>query len=223
MKKTKDKEYYEPQGYLATLDLLNPMWKVSKGKPRQSQIIRKQEFHSDQKYLWMLPETDFITPQGNVYIHESRCADIYVSLSLTGLLSYWKPYQLSDEFEKLDLKYDRNFIFDNKVYFLEEDTGSEGLPDIEVKAEKYVELFKEHKGERLHVIFPVNDYDQDPITGKWRKPRKQRANNLLEVLKPYTIKNQFLVCYQENLVKKPLERILVSPKKPELFINFSEV
>ena len=138
--------------------------------------------------------------------HEKDCADLYVSLYLTGQLKIWQY----DNAMENGLRPDRISHIAGKMIFWEIDRSTEVHAKIKDKLPRYDELYQLHRDQIFYVIFTA--------------PTKERAKNiLLSDLTPVNRGFRYLVGVHNSIVNDPLGKVFVSPKDPARFLSFDEL
>lgn len=134
---------------------------------------------------------------------------MYAALRSTGIPMEWIPKVALPQLGK-DRK--GKFIFPDggvyafgKKFYIEEETGSHELIDIENKVSNYIQ-----RGERCFVIFVVNDY-QPNLLEPIKKTAKDFGFEILGMLEEKGRRNQFTVTPHNVFIENPLASILVSP------------
>lgn len=146
--------------------------------------------------------------KGN-FKHSLKVFDVYAALRSTGIPMEWIPKVALPQLGK-DRK--GKFIFPDggvyafgKKFYIEEETGSHELIDIENKVSNYIQ-----RGERCFVIFVVNDY-QPNLLEPIKKTAKDFGFEILGMLEEKGRRNQFTVTPHNVFIENPLASILVSP------------
>lgn len=151
---------------------------------------------------------DIIGLRNTNHEHERACADLYVTYHLTWSLQFWESLP-NEEYLALGLKPDRSSIIDGRIIFWEVDKGTETLPVIEKKIERYIELSARHPDRRFHVVFTAT---------------KRRARSILmDVLPAFKRGDQFLVAEHQSVIERPYEGVFVSPKDPEKWLSIHDL
>src|ERR1051325_11880740 len=71
------------------------------------------------------------------YDHEKDCADIFVSLALTGTLLEWQ----GEGDQKTGFRHDRMFSVDDRIFYLEVERGTQGDGKLRAKLERYIKHY----------------------------------------------------------------------------------
>jgi Replication-relaxation len=170
-----------PSGYSGTTRLL--------ARRLKSKLIKRKSLDPNKPIFWHLPKTKALNLHN--WQHEKICGDLYVSLETTGLLQRW-TYEPHPEYLELGLKPDRVCIFNEKIVFIEVDTGTEVLRVLQDKAFKYKQLASRHRDRKFYVLFVVSG--------------KRRLENVCSIL-PQDRGFMFLAMLSSDLVN-PLGQVL---------------
>lgn len=111
--------------------------------------------------------------------------------------------------------WDRDLQIYGKQFYIEVETGTQGLDKIEAKINHYERL----EG-WFHVVFTVQDYkpnEFEPV----QKTAITQAENMLDLFAKYERRNKYVVAIHKNLVANPTGKILVSPL--EVAFNFETI
>jgi hypothetical protein len=100
---------------------------------------------------------------------------------------------------------DAGFLAFGKRFYIEEETGSQDIDDIELKVNNYID-----RKEQCFVIFFINDYQPNPLE-PIRKTARDFGNEILLLLKEKGRRNQFTATPHDTFIVNPLAEVLVSP------------
>ncbi len=154
-------------------------------------LVKLKRTHAVLEQMWAIKTRPAIKPLELAnYEHERMCADVYVSLKLTGHLQEWEVNSAKHRL----IEEDRKAVFLDRIIYWEIDRGTEKKGAISYKATRYVKL-----NGRFHVIFVA--------------PNEDRANAILHEL-PTNRGAQFLVSLHEYMKHDPLAQAYVSANRP---------
>lgn len=127
---------------------------------RNQNLLKSKSYGLGKDYFWSLrkhpiiSELGFEPPSAEVhtfkYEHEKECAEVFVSLALTGRLHGWQAHKRISK----GIIPDRIAAFSDRKYFLEIERGTQDK--IPSKTENYRRYFRE-TGEEFNVLFLVKD------------------------------------------------------------------
>lgn len=164
--------------------------------------------HEGQAYVHMLTNPN-LKLRGNWYNrqHELSCADVFISLYHTGRLEHWDYRWTKQEedyygIKRLKVYYDRKFVVDGKVFFLEVDRGTEDPEQLEDKIRKYKDFSTNFPDEWFYVLFAVQ--------GSRYYKLSERLKWIMKLLDKHTPGKQFLVTEQQLAEQNPLGEIYIS-------------
>jgi hypothetical protein len=221
------REYEYPGTYQLTIQALNRLHKKGLlGKNREISIY-DGKVNWNAKTVWVKAGRDYNVNPDNRQ-HEIDCADLLCSLTAalhpnTERLSHW-DYQWSDE----ELEYygieadkgsagpyfDRRFVLDGKLFFLEVDRGTKDPKKVKEQFARYVDFSRSFPDERFTVLITAQGYRH--------MTEEANANRLLEMTGSFKRGNQFLVTFHRFALANPLGRVWKSPMFPEGFLTIEE-
>jgi hypothetical protein len=141
--------------------------------------------------------------------HDLRVLDVYASLRSSGIIMEWLPKvslpQLGKNKQGRLMFPDAGFLAFGKRFYIEEETGSQDIDDIELKVNNYID-----RKEQCFVIFFINDYQPNPLE-PIRKTARDFGNEILLLLKEKGRRNQFTATPHDTFIVNPLAEVLVSP------------
>ena len=141
--------------------------------------------------------------------HDLKVNDVYAALRSSALSLQWIPKpalpQIGTDRKGKFIFPDGGFYAFNKKFYIEEETGSQELSDIENKANNYIA-----RKETCFVIFLVNDYQPNPLD-PIKKTAKDFGFEILTMLGEKGRRNQFTFTPHNTFIHDPLAEVLVSP------------
>lgn len=169
---------------------------------RKQSLLKSKSYGLGKDYFWSLrkhpviSELGYEPPRSEVhafkYEHERLCAEVFVSLTLTGKLYGW---QLHKRISKGIIS-DRIARFESKLFYLEIERGTQDK--IVQKTETYRKFWRETK-EDFSVLFLVND----------EKTLEDSVNKLEET----EASSHYFVGVFAEFTDDPMNAILTSPFK----------
>lgn len=115
--------------------------------------------------------------------------------------------------QRKDFKEDLAFEFEDKLFYMEVETGSHEAKDLKEKVEAYLKL----KG-HFYVIFTIQDYRPDPLL-PIKKTWKQFGTDILAMLELYGRGAQFLVSPHHLFIENPLGLHLVNHQNKQFSLQ----
>jgi hypothetical protein len=155
-------------------------------------LVKSTRINLNTPLFFQLP--DVKAPSVHSYQHEHACAEIYVSYATTGKLQYWN-YGFDEEMKDLGLKPDRTSIINGQIVFWEVDRGTETLPVIQNKLERYIKLSRNHQP--FLVVFTAS---------------ARRATSMMTLFQK--ARCRFYTAEFEQVLSNPLGEILLCPWSP---------
>lgn len=144
--------------------------------------------------------------------HEIDCGDFLVSLMgavhpETERLTHW-DYEWGAEEKKEYIKtrqfyFDRRFVLDDRLFFLEVDRGTKDLEAVRKQFERYVHFSESYPAERFQVLVTVQGYRHIKA--------EDRATQLFKILASLKRGNQFLITMHQHALGNPLGKVWKSP------------
>jgi hypothetical protein len=135
------------------------------------------------------------------YDHEKDCADIFVSLALTGTLLEWQ----GEGDQKTGFRHDRMFSVDDRIFYLEVERGTQGDGKLRAKLERYIKHYHAtHKP--FNVLFTVQDEDA--------------LERMVGLFAEFKLGNQYAVVVHSEFVRDPLHARLTTRFDTFLLLNF---
>lgn len=156
--------------------------------------------------------------------HELDCVDFLVALvealrPETERLAHWDYKWSEEELELYAVKnkmyFDRRFLLDSFLYFLEVDNGTKSLRAIREQFERYVALSNAFPKERFTVLYTTQKYRSVSAHA--------RLLSVLRIAGEMKRGNQFLIGLHEHAVVNPLVRMWRSPLNPDALISVSDL
>lgn len=129
------------------------------------------------------------------------CAEVFVSLTLTGKLYGWQSHKRISK----GIIPDRIARFENKIFYLEIERGTQDK--IVQKMENYGKFWRETKGD-FHVLYLVND--------------EKTLEDSINKLEAAGASNHYLVGVFAEFTGDPLDAILTSPFRSVSLQNLLE-
>jgi hypothetical protein len=173
---------------------------------KDGQVERYRE-HASESYLYSLPGVYAMTKYANRQ-HEIDCGDVFVALVNTEKLQYWDAIWQEDEKSiKTDYRvwYDRRFQFDDKLFFLEVDRGTEDLEAFEAKIKKYLKLAQD-SNTKWYVLITIQGY---------RQSAPKRAQNIAGVLEHLNVAPfHYLIGFHDVVLTDALGKVWSTWKRP---------
>jgi hypothetical protein len=174
----------------------------------KDELVERNREHPSESYLFSCPGVYPMTKYANRQ-HEIDCGDVFVSIMNTGKLQYWDALWQEDEKSiKNDYRvwYDRRFQFDDKLFFLEVDRGTEDLESFEKKIKKYLKLAQDHPHVKWYVLITIQGY---------RQTAPKRAQNIAGVLERLNVAPfHYLIGFHEHVLTDALGKVWSTWKKP---------
>ena len=217
------KEYKYGGLYDLTLQMLRQLEKEGVVVRSKEISWREEKVNHNAPFIWSLKDIEMnVNPDNRD--HELDCVDFLVSLvnalrPETDRLSHWDYKWSEEELEVYPVKnkiyFDRRFVLDDYLYFLEVDNGSKSLKAIREQLERYVTLSTQLPNERFTVLYTTQNY------------RKLTADNrllsMLRILGEMKRGNQFVVALHAHATTNPLAKIWLSPLQPDRLQALSEL
>jgi hypothetical protein len=156
--------------------------------------------------------------------HELDCVDWLIALVTalrpeTDRLTHWDYKWSEEELELYAVKnkiyFDRRFILDDYLYFLEVDNGTKSLKAIRDQLLRYVSLSNAFPKERFTVLYTTQKYRTTSA--------EARLNSVLRIAGEMKRGNQFLFGLQSDSLVNPLVKMWRSPVNPDELIAFSDL
>lgn len=227
------RQKFDPTGkvreykYGGTYDLTLQMFKQLEKDGvvvRSKEISRREDkVNHNAPFIWSLKGVDMnINPDNRD--HELDCVDFLVALVAalrpeTDRLIHWDYKWSEEELEQYAVKnkiyFDRRFILDAYLYFLEVDNGSKSLKAIREQLERYVNLSLAFPAERFTVLYTTQKYRTTSA--------EARLQSVLRILAEMKRGNQFLVALHSHAMTNPLAKIWRSPLDPNSLVALSEL
>ena len=210
-----------PGTYTLTAQALNRLEK--KGLVKRTREVGKRDgkINFNAPIIWTLPKTaNLFNPDNRD--HEMDCADFFVSLleavdfETTSRLEHWDWQWDDSEKEAYSVKnkffFDRRFVLDGKLYFLEVDRGTKDTNAIRAQFQRYVDFANAFPHERFTVLVTAQGYRSTTTQG--------RGTFLFNILADLKRSNQFLLALHEHAIADPLGEVWKSPLDPVGFRSF---
>lgn len=120
-------------------------------------LLNSKSYGLSKEYMWSLARTKVIRDLGYtppkseihalLYEHEKSLGDVFVSLVLTERLVNWQ----TEGDQKIGLRYDRLFQIDERKFYVERETGSQGKDKLRTKLRRYQAHYQKTH-ESFHVL-----------------------------------------------------------------------
>jgi hypothetical protein len=171
-------------GFIEDEGAADYFWSLQKGKPLQLAI---EELSEDGERVDLTPPREDI--HASRYKHERECADVFVSLVLTGQLFRWEEHKRLNR----QIVPDRVFKLGKNLYYLENERGSKIKVRVKEKIENYTQYFRETKNE-FNVLFLVKD--------------EKALEDLLQVFEEMKTRSHYQAAVLSDFVSDPLEALI---------------
>jgi hypothetical protein len=175
--------------------------------------------------LWFLPTKTKLCPVGfEKRRHEICCVDFLCSLMEgidfdTDRLNQWNHRWSEDELAAYPdpdkFYFDRKFVFDDELYFVEMDMGTKSVSAIRKQFQKYVDFSNRFHKIKFKVLIIARNTTESSD--------EARADWFLRLLPEYKRGDQFLVTLYGAAIANPYGQIWVSPadtSAPKAFYDF---
>lgn len=131
------------------------------GKTNPRGLFVSKSYGLGKEKFWSLARKKYVRDLGytpphqvhtHLYEHEKDLGDVFVSLALTKRLYNWQ----GEGDQKRGLREDRLFQFDDLVFYLERERGTQGREKLRRKLSQYVTFYRETK-EPFYVLILGED------------------------------------------------------------------
>jgi hypothetical protein len=186
-------------------------------KPTREISKRDGKINFNAPIIWSEPNTAKLFNPDN-RDHELDCADFLVSLLEatnhdTSRLVHWDWQWADEEKEAYSVKnkffFDRRFVLDGHLYFLEVDRGTKDFSAVQAQFQRYVDFANAFPKERFTVLATAQSYRTTSA--------EARATMLFRLFGDLKRGNQFLVALHEHSLNNPLGKVWKSPLDPTGF------
>ena len=129
---------------------------------------------------------------GQLYEHEKICGDVFVSLTLTDKLRHWGG---TTSLGKNGPFPDRVFRIDQRLFYLEVETGTQREDKLRPKVERYIQYRRETKDE-FHTL--------------WLGRDDNHLDMMMDIFEELGASPHYIVASQNEFINSPLTCLLLN-------------